>query len=399
MPARMAFFVTQGNRYVLKFYPIGEDERNKFEVEAEELEHASGDARTAVKELCDLYLNAPAGRPDPAEVIAAVRRMARCGNVLKNLIFERKAGQMYGKKIAAENPRVTFVISPRVAVHVPYGLLFGAPERGAFLEELLEEKELRANFWGPLYGTSVVYEVDDRKPPDLTAIPAGGPAVFEGQRTKIFGIFHKGAIRFANGDPPKWPLASFSVPDFRSQWTQNASDYNILYFFCHADGEQLVVGQKTSSLDNVFVPYTLRMALQETRVACPGGLIVLNGCRTAVLSGRGGWLKATRMHGFSGFIGTESPVPTRFAWPFGNELLKTLLCCEATPLDALRGLWQKHWPLSLLYSLYCIDDVAVRPPATETDYLRRIQNLNYSSLPLGSGEHSTLPFGARRRCK
>jgi len=217
---------------------------------------------------------------------------------------------------------------------------------------------------------------------------------FEGVKTKLFGVFHDGAIRFANGSRPEWPLQSFSAREFTNQWAQHASDHNILYFFCHADGERLMIGQTKSRLDDGFVPYNFSTTIQACNVPRPGGLIVLNGCKTAVFSGNGKWLKATRTRGFSGFIGTEAIVPSRFAWPFGNDLVKLLLSSQLTPLQALQELWQIHWPLSLLYSLYCVADVTIRPSVANTDYLRRIQKTNYSSLNLGAGHpHSTLPFG------
>jgi hypothetical protein len=65
-------------------------------------------------------------------------------------------------------------------------------------------------------------------------------------------------------------------------------------------------------------------------------------------------------------------------------------------LEALKTLWDRHWPLSLLYGLYCIADIRVAPPMT-TPYLKRVQHTNYCDLPFrdaafGMDQYSTLPF-------
>jgi len=130
---RIALHVTKGTGRVIKFVPLGGDQRQPFQVDLEELRQASDDVRAAVEALCCLYLEAPARGPDPDRVKDALQRMALHGNSLKNLIFAfSPAAEAFAGKISAENPHITFIVNHTVPVHAPYGLLFGTPQREHF---------------------------------------------------------------------------------------------------------------------------------------------------------------------------------------------------------------------------------------------------------------------------
>jgi hypothetical protein len=307
--------------------------------------------------------------------------------------------EAYGKQIARDKRKVSFVIDHTVPVHAPYGLMFGGPDSlsaASVCSKTYKDEGCRKQFWREKHGVSVVYSTTCQTP---------RPEEYEGllhaqhARTQVFGIFNRNALNHAlDSQRLKWPreIMANSAAEFKIGWPKAASDHhNILYFFCHANGEKLMISHSGSLLDDVLVPIALAGAIKdyaEKRRQPVGGLIVLNGCQTAVFSGEGGWLKATRASGFEGFIGTESLVPTRFAWPFGNDLLNLVVSKGNSPLEAMQKLWKMHWPLSILYNLYCIADTRISEPL-KLEYLNPVGRKNYSRLQLGRGQHATLPFG------
>ena len=59
-----------------------------------------------------------------------------------------------------------------------------------------------------------------------------------------------------------------------------------------------------------------RLNEEDRKTAC---LVFVNGCCTATGHADGGFLEATGMQGFYGFIGTEANVPDVFALRFGLD--------------------------------------------------------------------------------
>jgi hypothetical protein len=364
-----------------------------FEVLLTSLDRRSQSIRKAARILSELHIQSPAHPPGRNKVLDAVLRVAEQGYGLRVQVFGTPASaKRLAKRIEEENLQVIFVVDHSVPVHPPYGLMFGPNFPTA---NDLYDKSLIGGFWRQKHGVSVVYSVGGQIPTPSEYFE--GPAPFHADRTKIFGVFHRKAVGYAHDRPLKWPDSAYSAREFKQKWRRKAGDFNVIYFFCHAKGERLQIGTSGESLDDDLCPEDLSESINSCEnVDFPGGLIFLNGCETAVFSGSGHWLSATRSCGFSGFIGTEAIIPTRFAWPFGNDLLQYLLSEEKSLLEALKVLWDRHWPMSLLYSLYCVADVNVRP-AMVADYLQRVQLANYSDLPFtnvtfGEEQYSTLPF-------
>src|SRR5262249_20866559 len=88
----------------------------------------------------------------------------------------------------------------------------------------------------------------------------------------------------------------------------------------------------------------------------------LNGCFTAASEADESFLIAIGQPGFFGFIGTEAAIPDDFALRFGQEFVRRF-CDSGNPLfHVMDELWREHWPLGLLYSIYCSPDIRTRPP-------------------------------------
>jgi len=364
-----------------------------FDVTTNELADRSGVLRKRVEDLGRRYRQ----NSDPDArwnaMLEEVRDVAQAGRELRSLLFGEREARDIEERLKLSNGRLTFAVNYNVPVHPPYGLMFGySGSKTASVD--LKEPELRTEFWRDMHEVSIVYLTSDRTP-SLTEF-TGAPLTLRSEGIEVFGAFHQGALTHVQKHfPVQWTdNVAYSGRQLKTQFTQRAADTNILYFFCHADGQKLTIGSVDDDEDdNCFWPASLRAMILD-RCPPPKGLILLNGCKTAVLHGNGAWLRAARTGGFVGFVGTEATIPTTFAWSFGNDFLKYILSEGKTPLEALKILWKRHWPLSLLYGLCCIADMQIMPP-TKTDYLSDIVNTNYSHRPHCGGEMATLPFEDR----
>src|SRR5204863_10056483 len=114
-------------------------------------------------------------------------------------------------------------------------------------------------------------------------------------------------------------------------------------------------------------------------------VVFLNGCSTATGHPDGAFLEATGQPGMCGFIGTETVVPDVFALRFSLSFLSQFLQGGRSVSDIMHELWVRHFPLSLVYSIYTYPllqverQAAVQPaPATPQD------DENFSFGTLGS---------------
>lgn len=119
----------------------------------------------------------------------------------------------------------------------------------------------------------------------------------------------------------------------------------LLSFYCHANSSNLAI----SSDDEVSL-HDLQKVTNKVK-GC--WILFLNGCLTATGSTKEGFLQILASNKFYGFIGTETAIPNVFAFRFGIQLLHKLFSTQSTLLEVMHQMRQQHWPLSLMYSVYC----------------------------------------------
>lgn len=252
--------------------------------------------------------------------------------------------------------------------------------------EALTEDELRQGFWCASHDLSVVYEVSDAEPTNESqTLQTGSPT--------LLAVLHTDAVSYADPEGRvKWASRFSSLIDFLRYLREHQNEEWILYFFCHAEENKLFIRSDSDHPAEQLVPQRLMNYLESDSYARKRGVVFLNGCKTGVSNRSYSWQQATRYRGLAGYIGTEAIIPTRFAWNFGNDLLY-LLASGSTPESAMRQLRKRHWPLSLLYGMYCIPDAAVVSVPISTSF-RIPSSTNYCASSLGSGDnlHATLPF-------
>lgn len=141
----------------------------------------------------------------------------------------------------------------------------------------------------------------------------------------------------------------------------------LLSFYCHANSSNLAI----SSDDEVSL-YDLQKVANNVK-GC--WVLFLNGCLTATGSTKEGFLDILANNKFYGFIGTETAVPNVFALRFGIQFLHKLFSTELSLLEVMHEMRQQHWPLSLMYSVYCFPKVV-------------FSQINASSVPILNGNNN-----------
>lgn len=174
---------------------------------------------------------------------------------------------------------------------------------------------------------------------------------------RVLSVLSRIALQRALGVPVDWTPAIpehgipavHTVDDLVSVWPTVRAVLGVLYFFCEADGHTLRIDDRGALRLNLFVEH---LAVERRGRGIAPTLAFLNGCMTAVGLADGGFLESLSEAGYIGFVGTEARVPDSFALMFGAEFL-TMLLRDGIPIgQVLDTLRTRHWPLSLLYSVY-----------------------------------------------
>ncbi|HEX8317680.1 hypothetical protein [Longimicrobium sp.] len=268
------------------------------------------------------------------------------------------------------------------ALTVPFGLMYSVgrlskiPVSGAFTFDELQD------FWCIKFLAYTTYAHSKPFFNDLTLSRA---------KTKLFAVFHDQERTNAEYETGLQWIASlpfYTSPDeFSTALKITNGCTRILYFYCHASGNTLSLKANTTDY-NLSADRFRAQVFAESRGRKAKVYTILNGCSTATshdsnaggLEDEASWLHVTAQEPLRGFIGTETGVPNLFAWRFGLALLRQLL--RGVPLDeAMLELRRAHWPLSLLYSLYCYPELRLQ--SSTTDIFPDFPEGNFSKLPVG----------------
>jgi hypothetical protein len=276
-----------------------------------------------------------------------------------------------------EQVRVHFRVP--TALTVPFGLMYSAgraskvPASGAFTFEELQD------FWCIKFSAYTTYAYSK---------PSFNDPLLSHAKTRFLPVFHDQERTNAEYETGLQWIASlpfYTSPDeFSNALRVTSGCTRILYFYCHASGNTLSLKANTTDYDLTAARFRARV-YAESRGDKAKVYTILNGCSTATAhdsraEDEASWLHVTAQEPLRGFIGTETGVPNLFAWRFGLALLRQLL--RGVPLDeAMLELRRAHWPLSLLYSLYCYPELRLQ--SSTTDLFPDFPDENFSRLPVG----------------
>lgn len=317
-----------------------------------------------------------------------LKTLASRGADLRNALFEDKdSGHLNTAEI--QDWLIRQPLGQRIAIrmdvpcHLPWSLVYmGDPKN---LNE--GESSIRSlkDFWCLRFSLSTVYS--RKKPTDLE-----NPRSRDG--FKFLPILDKTEYEKSTGtltDKEKslWEdLLKHSEPIVHSEddcfntWKSISGDNSLLYFYTHSDGTRLKLDDEKTINVPEFARRFTRPVKNYDGTANTYCLTFLNGCSSAVGEGGNSFLLATATKGFCGFIGTEAPIPTRYAFRFGMAFLSHLLDGGKPPHEIIDKLRREHWPLSLVYGNYCQPKFVVEP-APKPAYPCCLTDVNYSTEFVG----------------
>jgi hypothetical protein len=366
-------------------------EPNAFHVDGNQVGQAAEDVRRTLTAMCEEYLERKPGqrswdKPDGG----LLRDLAQEGVTMKRVFFgnNHKCRDLLNGRY--NRVPITFRLKPDVKIHAPWGLMFDLPQdpanpkKEAKIEDL-SKGQLREGFWCASRDLAVVYQDSDAQ---LDEPLASHPE----PSTRLLAVFNPGPHDYVDKNRKvRWEHEFSQKRDLMRHLADNLDQQWILYFFCHAQENTLILQGRSATGPDTLVPLQLMNVVDGSSYR-KSGIVFLNGCKTGVSNRGYSWQQATRHRGLAGYIGTESIVPTKFAWDFGRDFLY-LLASGKSPREAMRELRARHFPLSLVYGLYCLPDwVAADVPLTNS--LPKPAEGDYCSLPADVSKqgYDRLPF-------
>jgi WD40 repeat protein/tetratricopeptide (TPR) repeat protein len=365
--------VDQSARSVDFTWSEGSSSFKPYTLEREQVADFHANVRAARERLFCLVKQheQPLDRRDPASYRLACCDLARAGHDLYNQIFDESArdGEQVGaiadwlrdvtQSSQVESLELVCEGQPWFA---PWNLVYDAEPDDA---EFDGGSAGFAAFWGMRYNICGGQPVDPLRRMPLPAKP---------RVLVVIDPFVREALRDypdADGTTQRDRLDHFLdglglVPvECRSALEKALRERrpHIIYWLGHADPDALHLGPE--KLDQTALRNLLRN--MKKREAA-GGLVFLNGCRTAESGDLGSFLKTFHDYEFSGLIATEEQTLDSFANPFGLGVLERFFTPGTSIGSVLRNLRKSRGPLGLLYGAYCPPDLHVRAeeePAAE----------------------------------
>lgn len=360
-----------------------------FQVSVGQVMQTADDVRQTLTAVCNEYTEKPPGKRswDQADP-KLIRDLATYGAVMKKMFFGTRYKSYRPPNKGYHRIPITFSLQPDVKVHAPWGLMFDLPEHPTDAKNDvhigdLSKGQLEEGFWCSSHELAVVYkDVDGELPEQVHAKPE--------PHTRIVAVFNPGPREYADKDHREiWEHEFNNKMDFLRYLVDYPEHHWILYFFCHASENLLYLLGRSQT--HTLAPYGLMTALEGSEFRTRG-IVFLNGCKTGVSNSGQSWQRATRHRGLAGYIGTESIVPTKFAWEFGRDFIY-LLASGKSPRAAMRELRARHFPLSLVYGLYCLPDWTAEDAPIATS-LSKPAETGYCSLgvEISNDGYEILPF-------
>lgn len=323
------------------------------------------------------------------KICAQLDTLAKCGNELYKTLFspvgysdskELPKGILGWLKNLDKPFRIHFTVPDRV--HISWGLIYDGDITSLSNNSDILEIENYIDFWCIKYSVSTAYN----------RIPPLANKNVSNDKISFLPVFHKDIYNIiCNSEDSEKDILDhiistfccsklpiFDSKEFYSKWESIVNQNILIYFCCHAMETDLALGAEDTIM-------TSELREKATEILNPNNICIafLNGCSTAAGHQKGGFLEATGQGGFFGFIGTETKIPDIFAIRFGADFLQTFFYSGKPLYEIMNELRRRHWPLSLLYGLYCYPTLSVKPSSNIPYTFKKI---NFSFERIGSNE-------------
>jgi hypothetical protein len=341
--------------------------RRPYFIHRRQLESTANDCRKVLEGLGKEFQN-PA-RPDYGPSLA---RLARAGSAVHYLLFDgavaeaESAMEMKEWLEANSADDIHITVNSDLAVQVPWSLVFDAPAPSADMNgEFPAGIEAYRAFWGFRYRVTTLCNSMPMWDLDSALKQAGFRMLLVLHESE-----YEAALNMMNDKERAYfarvverPVGrAFSWDAARIKWRQIAENDSLVYILCHSDGETL----RLDHGDEISVTLFSQQFSKKRGATRGATLCFFNGCFTARGSLDNSFHAASQIPGFCGFVGTEAPIPTRFAARFGLQFL-FLLVERGMPVQAIVDhLRVAHWPLGLLYGCYAHPAFSLEPSGDAT---------------------------------
>jgi hypothetical protein len=301
---------------------------------------------------------------------AALKTLAQHGRDLHDELFIDAGASEQSPDVIREyfyrysDTRVT--VSVDETIQIPWGLIYGGDPDQLPLAPATVSAPMYQEFWCLKHKiSSVFYRITPERV--ASAIPANELKLLPVMNQKVFGKVRSLLSVQWEKDWLDWILKTYqpaySTDDFKTQWKEGVAQIGLLYFYCHADPNSLAF----SATDRIEADQLSREFARAAKLigkrdwSC---LLFLNGCSTAAQPPRAeppgsAFLEAAGQIGICGFIGTEAEVPDIFGLRFSMEFLYSFLRGGVTLEQVMADIRVRHFPLSLLYSVYTYPQVQI----------------------------------------
>jgi hypothetical protein len=315
------------------------------------------------------------------------RRLAQCGYALKEALFsgyseaDREQSQRVqnwlSKQPLTAFDTVDFRVYPRKPV--PWGLIYDKQVERDSGGPAPDPKEF-SEFWCEKYSTVVHYNTVH--PDESSVWPEASFQILAGAHKAIWA--------------PAWPeipeeerdyltqllslpdQPKFSFQELYEAWNLQRNDrpYGLLNLYCHGSASALNIGNETISAARFRQRFS-----RKSSASLPPTLVFLAACQTAIGDLEGDFLDATSGPGFCGFIGAEAMIPDLFTLRFLTRFLASFYGGFGSVSEVMHNLRREHWPLSLVFSLCCRNDLRLEPQVYRN---RDFQQINLSTHPVAA---------------
>ncbi len=223
-----------------------------FQVDGGQVSQAADDVREILTAICEEYLEEEPGQRswDKADA-GRVRELARQGVIMKRMFFgtNLKCRSLLSERY--DRVPVTFRLKPDVKIHAPWGLMFDLPQdpadpkKEAKIADLTKD-QIREGFWCSSHDLAVVYQDSDARVDEpLASHP--DPS------TRLLAVLNPGPRDYADKERKvRWDHEFSEKCNLMGHLTDNQDQDWILYFFCHAQENTLILQGRSADLTDLL---------------------------------------------------------------------------------------------------------------------------------------------------